>query len=97
VPNRILTRGNVVTAFVYARGKSRAECSCGYEGRRRFIRTAAVNDALIHSARTGCQADSPLVVDERAVGASWFQKVTPWPVLAWSPLLLIAAAPIRRW
>jgi hypothetical protein len=58
--------GNVVTVFVYRRGKSRAECSCGFDGRTRRWRFLAIHDALLHAGDAGhdrrlCQPDWPLV------------------------------------
>lgn len=59
--------GNVVTVFVYARGKSRAECSCGFEGKHRWLRSRAVLDALLHAGDSGrdrrlCLPDNPLII-----------------------------------
>lgn len=89
--DRILTRGDVVTAFVYRRGKSRAECSCGWEGRKRIFRGIAVVDALEHAHRQGCAPDWPLVCRAEAPTKSLFERLTPPVVIAASPLLLILA------
>lgn len=94
--DRILTKGDVVTVFVYRLGKSRAECSCGWEGPTRFLRAAAVQDAQRHSVsqRCGqrCLMDYPLVCTIEKV--SLWRAMTPAPVVAAMPILI---APVALW
>lgn len=88
--DRILTRGNVVTAFLYGLGDSRAECSCGYDGPSRIRAGRAKLDALMHAAESGCLPDAPLTcrVGDRP---SLWRRLTPPSVIAAMPLLLIPA------
>lgn len=51
----------MVTVFTRSRTCSEAVCTCGYEGRIRWLRSLAVLDAHEHSAHTGHRPDSPLV------------------------------------
>ena len=55
---------DIVSVFVY-RSRSRAECSCGWEGNPRRRKARAVFDALLHAADKGCRENWPLVYDER--------------------------------
>lgn len=88
--DQIVNQGDVVTAFLYRRGKARAECSCGWSGWYRMRRAAAVLDALRHSADTRCLMNTPLVSDVR--GPGWIRRTFGSPVaIAAMPLLLIPA------
>jgi hypothetical protein len=53
---------DIVTAFIYGPHTARAECTCGWQARRRWTRGVAGLDALIHSANTGCLTGDPLAV-----------------------------------
>jgi hypothetical protein len=91
---RILPSGDVVTVFVYRLGKSRAECSCGFSGKTRVLRAAAIQDAWRHSVsrRCGqrCLVDFPLVFTAEKV--SVWRWLTPAPLVAAMPLLIAPAA-----
>jgi hypothetical protein len=53
------------TVLVHALGTGRsvAACSCGWAGRRRFLKAAAEQDAWVHAMRRDCEVSCPLVVD----------------------------------
>ena len=86
--------GNVVAVFRTGRGRNRAGCSCGWDGPLRMLLGWALLDAWTHSGRSpGCLPSDRLAVDERS-HHSLFRKLTPWPVVALSPLLLI---PVGIW
>jgi hypothetical protein len=43
-------------------GHSLAVCSCGWTGRRRHLKAAAVQDAWVHAMHEKCTVSSPLVI-----------------------------------
>jgi hypothetical protein len=50
----------VVAVHHYGLGHSAAMCSCGWAGRRRYLKAAAEQDAWVHAMRQKC--DIPLVI-----------------------------------
>lgn len=44
--------------------RSQATCECGWQGKNRWLRGAAVGDAYLHGARTGhTPADVPVIAE----------------------------------
>jgi hypothetical protein len=41
---------------------STAACSCGWTGRRRYLKAAAEQDAWVHCMHDRCAVSSPLVI-----------------------------------
>ena len=56
-----LDRG-VVSVHLLGFGNVTAWCSCGWAGRRRLLKAAAMQDAWAHSARDRCEVSSPLLL-----------------------------------
>jgi hypothetical protein len=52
----------VVTVHHHGFGNSRAVCSCGWTGRRRHLKAAAVQDAWLHCMHEKCTVAFPLVI-----------------------------------
>lgn len=52
----------VVAVFVYGFADYSAACSCGWTGRRRYLRAGAQLDAWQHSALDRCDVSVPLVM-----------------------------------
>ena len=46
----------------YGFGHSTAACSCGWTGRRRYLKAAAEQDAWMHSSHDKCAIAVPLVI-----------------------------------
>jgi hypothetical protein len=46
----------------YGFGHSTAACSCGWTGRRRYLKAAAAQDAWMHSMHEKCAISTPLVI-----------------------------------
>jgi hypothetical protein len=57
----VLERG-VVAVHNYGFGHSMAACSCGWTGRRRYLKAAAEQDAWVHSMHEKCAIAVPLVI-----------------------------------
>jgi hypothetical protein len=57
----VLEQG-VVAVHNYGFGHSTAACSCGWTGRRRYLKAAAEQDAWLHSMRQKCAIAVPLVI-----------------------------------
>ena len=57
----VLAHG-VVAVYNYGFGHSAAVCSCGWTGRRRYLKAAAEQDAWMHSMRENCDISVPLVI-----------------------------------
>ncbi|MCK0174773.1 hypothetical protein [Mycolicibacterium sp. F2034L] len=84
---------DIVTVFTYSRGRHRAECSCGWTGRARWIQGSAVVDALRHSYDTGCREDWPLTVHcSGATTAGAPRRRLPWWVWTTTAGSIIGAA-----
>lgn len=88
--------GNTTAVFRTGRGRNRGGCSCGWDGPLRMMRAWAVIDAYGHGGRSpACLPSVPLLVDEsvhhRLSVRALLRKVTPWPVIVASILLLIPA------
>jgi hypothetical protein len=62
VRSDVATQENLVAVYHYGPTYSRAVCSCGWVGQRRFLRASASQDAWRHFAASGCRLASPLVV-----------------------------------
>ena len=52
----------VVAVHNFGFGHSTAACSCGWRGRRRYLKAAAVQDAWMHSMQMKCDVAVPLVI-----------------------------------
>jgi hypothetical protein len=52
----------VVGVHNHGFGHSQAVCSCGWSGRRRYLKAAAQQDAWAHFARERCAVAVPLVI-----------------------------------
>ena len=57
-----LDEHGVVAVQNYGFGHSTAACSCGWMGRRRFLKVAAEQDAWVHSMHEKCAVSVPLVI-----------------------------------
>jgi hypothetical protein len=57
----VLERG-VVAVHHYGFAHSTAVCSCGWRGRRRYLKAAAEQDAWLHSMHDKCVVAVPLVI-----------------------------------
>jgi hypothetical protein len=53
--------GGIVRVVVAPRRRRQSECTCGWRGRQRVLRSLSVLDALDHAARAGCHPGVPLV------------------------------------
>ena len=56
---QLLEQG-VVAVCHYGLGHSMAACSCGWTGRRRYLKAAAEQDAWLHSIHEKCAVAVPL-------------------------------------
>jgi hypothetical protein len=52
----------VVSVHLLGLFDTTARCSCGWGGRRRFLKALAEQDAWAHSMQDGCEVSSPLVL-----------------------------------
>ncbi len=52
----------VVAVHHYRFGHSTAMCSCGWAGRRRYLKAAAEQDAWVHAMHQKCDIAVPLVI-----------------------------------
>jgi hypothetical protein len=52
----------VVAVRHYGFGHSTAACSCGWTGRRRYLKASAEQDAWVHSMHEKCAISFPLVI-----------------------------------
>lgn len=52
----------VVVVHNFGFGHSAAACSCGWSGRRRYLKAAAEQDAWVHSMHEKCAIAVPLVI-----------------------------------
>ena len=52
----------MVVVHNYGFGHSAAACSCGWTGRRRYLKAAAEQDAWVHSIHEKCAIAVPLVI-----------------------------------
>lgn len=57
-----LLHHGVVAVRNYGFGHSTAACSCGWIGRRRYLKAAAEQDAWVHSMHEKCDIAVPLVI-----------------------------------
>jgi hypothetical protein len=57
-----LVAHGVVAVHDYGLARSTAVCSCGWTGKRRFLKAAAEQDAWLHSAHEKCTVSVPLVI-----------------------------------
>jgi hypothetical protein len=57
-----LVEHGVVAVQNYGFGHSTAACSCGWMGRRRYLKAAAAQDAWVHSMHEKCAVSVPLVI-----------------------------------
>jgi hypothetical protein len=60
----------VVAVHNYGFGHSTAGCSCGWTGRRRYLKAAAEQDAWVHSMHEKCEIAVPLVIPISALRRS---------------------------
>lgn len=66
---------DIVTVFLYNLWSKRAECSCGWQGQYRILRSRAAFDALVHSAAIGCHVDQPLICSTDPANPSWRRRI----------------------
>ncbi len=52
----------VVAVHDYGFARSSAVCTCGWTGRRRYLKAAAKQDAWMHSIHDSCVVSVPLVM-----------------------------------
>lgn len=52
----------VVAVHEYGFARSTAVCTCGWAGRRRYLKAAAEQDAWMHSIHDRCTVSVPLVM-----------------------------------
>jgi hypothetical protein len=52
----------VVAVHEYGFARSTAVCTCGWAGRRRYLKAAAEQDAWMHSIHDSCAVSVPLVM-----------------------------------
>jgi hypothetical protein len=52
----------IVAVHDYGWAHSSAVCSCGWVGKRRFLKAAAEQDAWMHSVHEKCTVSVPLVI-----------------------------------
>ncbi len=52
----------VVAVHAYGFAHSTAVCTCGWAGRRRYLKAAAEQDAWMHSIHDSCVVSVPLVM-----------------------------------
>jgi hypothetical protein len=83
---------DIVSVFIYGLGKSRAECSCGWEGKLRWTRGRAVLDALMHAMDTGCRENWPLVFRHRGEPPVSARRRSPWWIWTTAAGVLIGSA-----
>jgi hypothetical protein len=57
----------LVAVHNYGFGHSVATCSCGWTGRRRYLKAAAKQDAWLHSMHEKCDISIPLVIPVAAI------------------------------
>jgi hypothetical protein len=62
IPRPDVLGHGVVAVHNYGFGHSTAACSCGWVGRRRYLKAAAVQDAWLHSMHEKCEIAAPLVI-----------------------------------
>jgi hypothetical protein len=66
----LLLEHGVVAVHNYGFGHSKATCSCGWTGRRRYLKAAAEQDAWMHSMHQKCAIAVPLVIPLCRLGTS---------------------------
>jgi hypothetical protein len=57
-----LVGNEIVAVHDYGLAHSTAVCSCGWVGKRRFLKAAAEQDAWVHSMHEKCTVSVPLVI-----------------------------------
>jgi hypothetical protein len=62
LPRPDVLEHGLVAVHNYGFGHSAATCSCGWTGRRRYLKAAAEQDAWVHSMREKCTISVPLVI-----------------------------------
>ncbi len=62
LPRPEVLEHGVVAVHNYGLGHSTAACSCGWTGRRRYLKAAAGQDAWMHSLHEKCDIAVPLVI-----------------------------------
>jgi hypothetical protein len=62
VPWPCLVGQGMVAVHDYGFAHSTAVCSCGWAGRRRWLKAAAEQDAWVHSMHEKCTISVPLVL-----------------------------------
>ena len=61
-PRPDAVKRGVVAVYNYGFGHSTAACSCGWTGRRRYLKAAAEQDAWMHAMHEKCDIAVPLVI-----------------------------------
>jgi hypothetical protein len=62
LPRPDLAANGVVGVHDYGFARSTAVCTCGWTGRRRYLKAAAEQDAWMHSIHDRCVVSVPLVM-----------------------------------
>lgn len=62
LPRQGLIAHGVVAVHEYGFARCTATCTCGWTGRRRYLKAAAEQDAWMHSIHEKCVVSVPLVM-----------------------------------
>jgi hypothetical protein len=95
----IINRTDKTTiVWKFPSGNYHGACDCGWTDKPRWFKAMATDRAWCHAAATGHSIASPLVTTllppntpRRRSFSRLVKRLTPWPVLAALPLLLIPA------
>ena len=61
-PEQDVVAHGVVAVHEYGLARCTAVCTCGWTGRRRYLKAAAEQDAWMHSIHDSCDVSVPLVM-----------------------------------
>jgi hypothetical protein len=61
-PIHVRDKQNAVAVYSYGFGWWTAACSCGWQGRRRYLKATALLDAWTHFTNQNCDLSDPLVI-----------------------------------
>ncbi len=78
-----------VVTVIRSRRKARAQCTCGWSDKPRWLLSGATTRALIHAAQSGCHLASPLALTESASGIEPLDNlVVGCPIGSWLEFLV---------
>lgn len=78
-----------VVTVIRSRRKARAQCTCGWNDKPRWLMSGATTRALIHAAQNGCHPASPLVLTESASGVEPLDNLlVGCPISSWMEVLV---------